>query len=135
MIYLYFWLVSSWFSTAETPINIKNIQSAKGQVMVAVYASGDGFLSIDKAVFKQNYALKNKGEIAVQVPALKEGFYAVSCFHDVNGNGVLDKNMFGVPTEPYGFSQGARPKFRAPTWEETKIWSKGQPIEIWLEKW
>jgi len=35
---------------------------------------------------------------------LDPGPYTIILFHDENGNGKLDKNALGVPTEPYGFS-------------------------------
>jgi uncharacterized protein (DUF2141 family) len=48
----------------------------------------------------------------------------------------LDTNLFGVPQEPYGFSNNVRPKFRAPNFEEAKIQVKEQKyISIKLESW
>ncbi len=35
---------------------------------------------------------------------VKPGTYAVAVFHDLNGNGRLDRNFIGLPSEPYGFS-------------------------------
>lgn len=35
---------------------------------------------------------------------LAPGRYAVAAYHDVNGNGRLDRQTFGLPAEPYGFS-------------------------------
>ena len=48
------------------------------------------------------------------VPA---GTYAIRVFQDVNGNGDLDMGSFG-PKEPWGNYRDARPKFRAPKFEE-----------------
>ena len=135
MLIYVFGLYTLLWGNHKMPVQIHQIQEAKGQVMVAIYASNEGFLSTEKAVFKKNYAISEKGTFSLEIPDLPAGEYAVSCYHDVNGNGILDKNMFGVPTEPYGFSQNARPKFRAPTWDETKLNFKGQKIEIWLAKW
>ena len=131
LLFLFFWL-----NTPSMNIQINNIQSASGQVLIALYQQEDGFMSLDKAVFKQAYPITKKGAISIDLPELIEGNYAISCFHDLNNNGVLDKNMLGIPTEPYGFSQGVRPKFRAPTWDEAKFkYKKGGQVGIWLEKW
>jgi len=46
------------------------------------------------------------------------GQYAVRLFHDVNGNGQFDTNPFGIPTEPFAFSNNARGRFGPATWEE-----------------
>jgi len=40
---------------------------------------------------------------------------------DANGNGDLDRNLLGIPTESYGFSNGVRPTLRAPTFDEAAI--------------
>ncbi len=40
--------------------------------------------------------------------------YAVSVFVDLNGNGRLDTNLFGIPEEPYGFYRDYRPTLSAP---------------------
>ena len=45
------------------------------------------------------------------------GTYAIRAFQDVNGNGELDMGSFG-PKEPWGNYRNARPKFRAPKFEE-----------------
>jgi Uncharacterized protein conserved in bacteria (DUF2141) len=37
---------------------------------------------------------------------------------DENGNGVLDKNFFGVPVEGYGFSNDARGSMGPPAFEK-----------------
>lgn len=49
---------------------------------------------------------------------LPEGLYAVTIFVDLNGNGILDKNFFGVPKEPYCVSNNIKPVFSAPTFDE-----------------
>ena len=35
------------------------------------------------------------------------GRYGVKLFHDVNGDGNMDTNIVGFPTEPFGFSNDA----------------------------
>jgi uncharacterized protein (DUF2141 family) len=81
--------------------------------------------------------VNREGNLACSFPELGPGTYAVSCFHDVNGNGSMDTNFLGIPSEPYGASNNARPKFRAPNWQETRFeWKKGAvPMTIRLEKW
>ena len=39
---------------------------------------------------------------------LPKGDYAVTAFLDENSNNKLDSNLFGIPTELYGFSRNAR---------------------------
>lgn len=44
------------------------------------------------------------GVVEMRVRNVKPGAYAIAVFHDTNGNGKLDRNFIGLPSEPYGFS-------------------------------
>ena len=52
---------------------------------------------------------------------LPKDSYALAIYHDENKNGKLDKNLFGAPTEAYGFSNNARETFSAPSFEAAKV--------------
>ena len=118
-------------------ISFTNIRDAKGSLYIGVYNSEACFMKEDKACFKKIVPVKTTGNVSLDVSELKPGIYAISCFHDLNDNGKLDTNLLGIPSEPYGFSNNARPKFRAPKWSEAKFEVKagGGPISIRLEKW
>ena len=45
------------------------------------------------------------------------GRYAVAFHHDENENKEMDFKLFILPAEGYGFSNGARVLFTAPTFE------------------
>jgi uncharacterized protein (DUF2141 family) len=49
---------------------------------------------------------------------LDPGQYAIILFHDENGNGKLDTNALGVPSEPYGFSNNVRGFLGPPTFQD-----------------
>lgn len=49
---------------------------------------------------------------------LTPGRYAIKSFHDVDGDGRMGANPFGIPTEPFGFSNNARGAMGPPKWEE-----------------
>jgi uncharacterized protein (DUF2141 family) len=89
-------------------IKIGNIKSAKGNMMILI-EDKDG-----KALERKVEALKNTScTITYAVPS--NGQYAVSVYQDVNKNNKLDKNVFGAPKEPYGFSNNAKATFSAPS--------------------
>ena len=48
-----------------------------------------------------------KGETSIRFEGLPAGDYALKSFHDVNGNGRMDTNPFGMPIEPFAFSNNA----------------------------
>lgn len=85
-------------------LKVCDVQEVKGYLRVAVYASEADFLQKPVAAF----AVEVKSEeVVVPCEGLPKGTYAISLFHDVNDNGVLDTGQFGIPTEPYGFSNDA----------------------------
>ena len=120
----------------ELHLSLANVREAKGSIYIAVYANEADFLNPDKIIAKKIVPVTSAGAIDVTFQGLKAGAYAVSCFHDLNDNGQLDTNMFGAPLEPYGFSNNARPPFRAPNWEEARFLLKKNMAEkqaIWLQ--
>jgi uncharacterized protein (DUF2141 family) len=63
-------------------------------------------------------ALPITGGTAVwTVDALPWGRYAARAFHDEDGDGSLDTNLFGVPSEPFGFSNDASARFGRPDFD------------------
>ncbi len=128
-------LFSWWIGTLD--LTISNIKVAKGQLFVAVYNNKPDFLDVSKATSHHVFPISQTGKQNFKLPALSPGYYAICCFQDLNGNKRLDTNMFGVPTEPYGFSRNARPKFRAPVWDEACFEIKKDPIpvEIYIDSW
>ncbi len=118
-------------------IQFTNLRAAKGSIYLAVYDQSEKFLDEKEVRFQKIIPVSALGNIEITLPDLTAGSYAISCFHDVNGNGKLDKNILGIPTDPYGFSNNTRPTFRAPNWEEAKFyWQPGaEVVSIRLEKW
>ncbi|MDX1912377.1 MAG: DUF2141 domain-containing protein [Saprospiraceae bacterium] len=140
MLFLLFLCCSVFSADAEMKITLHNIREAKGSIYVAVYDREGSFLSNETAKMRaQKIApVTQAGSLDLSLGVLPAGRYALSCFHDVNGNGKLDTDWVGIPTEPYGFSNNARPKFRAPRWSESVFeWSGAATAipAIRLEKW
>lgn len=111
-------------------IDIENCQSSKGKVRVAVFDN--------KAAFnKSEGPLKGK----VATPASKQvvftdipyGVYAIAAYHDLNDNGKLDKNMLGIPTEPYAFSNNPVVKWEAPAYEDARFDLNEAELKLSLE--
>ena len=93
-------------SAANLTVTVKDVRNANGSVLIAVYdLSGFGKPELAKAKQK---AGANAGEVKFVFQGLPAGKYAVAAFHDENGNGKLDRNSLGVPTEGHGFSNDAQ---------------------------
>lgn len=57
---------------------------------------------------------------SVRILDLPPGRYALAVYVDRNGNGKLDRGMFGIPSEPYGFSNGGG-AFGPPEFAEAQV--------------
>lgn len=100
---------------------IDGVTSDKGKVLVAIFNKSAGFPSeSNKAVLLKD-AKAVKGRVEIPLDNLPAGTYAIACFHDANGDGELNTNLLGIPKERYGFSNNARPGFRAPTFAEAAV--------------
>lgn len=58
------------------------------------------------------------GQTTVTLTGLKPGRYAAQVFYDQNGNGKIDRALFGIPKEGVGFSNDAKIRLAPPKWEE-----------------
>ena len=61
------------------------------------------------------------GKAIFKFENLETGIYAVSAFYDADGDGVMRKNLFGIPKDRYGFSNDARAAFSAPTFDSASF--------------
>lgn len=67
--------------------------------------------------------------IRVTFPSVSKGTYAIKVFHDVNADGRMDTNFFGIPKEPYGFSNDAMGLFGPPSFEQAAFTVGGRSSE------
>lgn len=98
-------------------INLENIKKPKGMIWLALYDSEETLFVKKKSILK-GVEVNEKGDITVVMDEVQFGTYALAIFHDENSNGELDKNFFGIPTEPYAFARPPKSKWRAPYFEE-----------------
>lgn len=120
IIFFAFSLVSvACFSQQHTlTIEIDGFDNDKGQLVLGVCNKKENFLK--EYAYGDVVKIKNK-KATVVIKNLPSGEYAISLFHDVNSNNILDKNMFGIPSEDYGFSNNANGTFGPPKYEDAKF--------------
>ena len=56
-----------------------------------------------------------------KIEGLKPDRYGLKLFVDLNGNGVIDMNMLGIPKEPYAFSNNEMGTFGPPSIDEASF--------------
>lgn len=116
-------LAGSAAQAAELTVEVAGAAAAAGgSLSVGLFdaASAASFPKTPSA--GQRVAIAASGAATVVFRDLPPGRYAVSAFLDQNGNQQLDRGLFGIPKEPYGFSRDARgaggpPEFRDAAFE------------------
>ncbi len=108
-------------TTPTFTLTIQNIKSTKGIIRVAFYDKSGEFPSEKTMKFGMELKPEKTGEITVAWKDIPVGEYAIAVFQDLNNNKKLDKNLFGYPKEPFGFSKNFKPKLSAPTFNDCKI--------------
>ena len=101
-----------------------------GMVMVALYdtaASFNGSGAGDRAVAQT--AISASGRVVATFDNLPAGDYAVKAFHDVNGDGQMNTNTFGMPTEPYAFSNNAVGNMGPARWDRAHFAVSGETAQ------
>lgn len=92
---------------------------AQGKVVVALFDSEQGYEGGHPVrAFQLDMAA---GQNALLIEGLVPGAYGIKAFHDVNGNGQMDTNPFGMPSEPYAFSNNAVGNMGPAKWDRARF--------------
>jgi uncharacterized protein (DUF2141 family) len=103
---------------ADLTVHVDDVKGTGGNLMIAVYNSEGTFL---KQPAKGTGAPAAAGANTLVFKDLPEGEYAFAVYHDVNSNGKMDKNIVGIPTEDYAFSNNALGKMGPPSFASAKF--------------
>ncbi len=106
--------------TGSIKIEIEGIENTKGEIQIGVYNSANDFPDYEK-IFKGGYAEAVKSGALYKFEDIPIGKYAIAIWHDENSDKVLNKNIFGVPKEKYGFSNNVFGTFGPPDFEEASF--------------
>lgn len=101
--------------SSQLHVRVVSPASASGRVWLSLFKE-DAFLK--KPVRSLSAFTNDEGLASFSIKHLPEGKYALSAFLDENDDGELSTNFFGVPDEPFGFSNNARGSFGPPDFEQ-----------------
>lgn len=99
-------------------VSMINFGSNEGTVEIGLYNAEGDFL---KRGYKLESTSITEKKATVTFTDIPDGTYAVSCYHDENGNGEFDMYMGFLPKEPYATSNGAKGVFGPPKWKDAKF--------------
>lgn len=101
----------------DLTVEVLGARSEQGLVAGALYASEGTWLKDPLQGEREPAAART----VLVYRNLQPGSYALSLFHDENGNGKLDSNIAGIPTERYGFSRDARGRMGPPGFADAAV--------------
>jgi uncharacterized protein (DUF2141 family) len=116
---------------ASIILKITGLRSEKGQVRIAVFNSSETWLG-EHPAYSSTIKVDSQS-VTWKLDDVPYGDYGIAVFHDENKNGKMDKNLLGIPLEPYGFSNNQRVSFGPPKWEKGKFAVRNPTTEISIE--
>lgn len=123
--------ISTPVAAGDLDIRIGGVNSGDGRIMVALFDAAEAFMGDDT----QTAALMlpaQPGGVRALIGNLPPGRYAISVYHDANGNQALDTNLLGLPREGYGFSNDARGMAGPPSFEAASFEIGADPATVEL---
>jgi len=118
-------------SIAIITVEIKGFNNNNGKVRIGLYNSEKNY---DSGKTFRARALKiNDKTVECNFDNIPYGNYAIKFYHDENNNDKLDKNMFGMPKEEYGFSNNATGSFGPASYEDATFEVKKSTVIVKME--
>jgi uncharacterized protein (DUF2141 family) len=110
----------------QVEVIITGFDGLQGKCRVAAYNSSKGFhdpeaaiarevLSIDSDTVRWSFECPYPDDPSSPVQL------AISAYQDRNDNALLDKNVIGIPTERYGFSNNPKRGYGPPKFEQAVL--------------
>ena len=104
----------------DLSVNVNGVKNNSGTIRVVLHDKARGFPG-DRQPYAVQEVGASPGSVTVRFAGLAPGLYAISFFHDENGNKKLDTNLLGLPKEGYGFSNNATAAFGPPDFQAARF--------------
>ena len=107
-------------SAGKFIVIVKGFETDEGKAMIALFNSENSYSETGEKY--QFVAAEIKDSTAEWIiENLPFGEYAIKLYHDENGNMEMDRNMLGIPSEDYAFSNNATGSFGPADYEDAKF--------------
>lgn len=104
-------------SPPVTQVVVRGVASSRGQVNIAI-CTRETFMR--RCAISRNVPAR-RGEVSALFARVPAGQYAVTAFHDEDGDGRIGRNAMGIPTEGYGFSRNAMGRQGPPSFADAAV--------------
>lgn len=117
-------------TTSTITVTVGNISSEEGKIYFGLYSAKTFMKAAPE--FTESVEITD-GTATVTFKNVPEGKYAITAYHDQNGNQMMDFEATGKPKEAYGVSNNKVNLYGPPIWEDSNFDFDGDPIELNIE--
>lgn len=107
-------------AAATLTIRFEGVETPNGQIMLSVFDNGAAHDGNGAPVRVAAVPVDGTTALA-SFEGLTPGDYAVKAFHDIDGDGRMGTNPFGMPLERYAFSNNGKAQGGPPRWEAARF--------------
>jgi uncharacterized protein (DUF2141 family) len=108
-------------ASGQVVVELVGLRNDAGQVLAALYRSADGFPGGVAKAFARKRAHSQGKKLSLAFDGIPAGPFAISVFHDENGNSAMEKTFIGIPKEGWGMSRDAKPGLGPPSFEDARL--------------
>lgn len=107
--------------TGTIEVVIDDLKKLKGQLLVSVFLTSDGFPNNPDKAFLSEVLPVDKKKFTIVFEDVPAGAFAISAFHDTDKDFELDKGLFGIPSERWGVSKDAEGFMGPPSFGQARL--------------
>ncbi len=112
------WAQPTPSGTGTLIVVVTGINNNEGQLLVALYSDNEEYL--ETPTIGASRVITGKEEF-IRFDGLPYGSYAVVVLQDLNNDKEMNKNLIGIPTEGYGFSNNVMGKCGPPSFDQASF--------------
>lgn len=118
---------------AKLEVAFTGVEVKQGAIMFGVYDSEEAYNK--GTAVNGARVVADQADVAAVIKGLSAGRYAIKAFHDIDGDGKMSSNPFGMPTEPFAFSNDAKGAMGPASWADAAFDVKagGTKISIMIK--
>jgi uncharacterized protein (DUF2141 family) len=100
---------------------VEKVRNADGDILVSVFENASGFPNDPEKALHTARVSAVTPSTTVEIEGVAAGRVAVAVLHDENGNGSMETDWLGRPTEGWAVSNDARGRFGPPSYDDAIV--------------
>lgn len=122
----------------ELTLELSGIKNEQGSILVYIHDNRDSYYSDDNifidsiSFFRKKKIKAASSKMTIVFDNIPEGRYAITSYHDEDDDGRLDRMIIptGMPSEPYGSTNGSVALLSKGSFEEALVEVKGPKTSV-----